>query len=73
MDVLYDVKEWNQHVEKIACDTSGEKKGSAGLTLLQVDEYNPRITPLNETCGLITVKQDDKSMIEIQQLVSDTT
>ena len=73
MDVLYDVKEWNQHVEKIACDTSGKNKGSAGLTLLQVDEYNPRITPLNETCGRIIVKQDEKKMVEIPELVSDET
>ena len=47
-------------MEKIACDTSGDNHGSAGLTLLQVDEYRSKITPLNETCGHIVVAQKDE-------------
>jgi len=46
------VSAWSKQLKKIACDTSESNSGSAGLRLVQVDEYAIKITPLNQTCGL---------------------
>jgi len=69
--VRYDVKAWSKHVAKVACDTTADSKGSTGLRLVQVDEYQTKITPLNETCSLKAVKELTRTKPNAPKLESD--
>ena len=54
------VTQWHKHIEKLACKT--EEQGSAGESLLQVDEYASVIVPLKETCPWLVEKVEEKEV-----------
>ena len=64
------VTSWHQHIQKLACKT--QEQGSAGESLLQVDEYASVIIPLKDTCPWLVQKVEEKEIeVKLEEQIEE--